>query len=87
MYKISEQQILNPKVLSVPILAITMKIPKMAKVVYRQMPAPRDLPPKIPALRAKIRMQKPQIGGNFLCKSSGVLASTGWCGGDGYGKN
>ena len=33
-YKISEQQ---------PILAIIMKNPKMANIVYRQMPTPREL--------------------------------------------
>ena len=37
----------------------------MAEIVYRQMPAPRDIPQKIPAPRAKIRMQKPQSGGEF----------------------
>ena len=31
-----------------PILATTMKIPKMAKIVYGQMSAPRDLPEKTP---------------------------------------
>ena len=44
----------------------------MAKIVYRQMPAPRELSQQIPAPRAKARMQKPQGGGKFLVKSSGV---------------
>ena len=39
-----------------------MKIPKMAKVVYRQMPAPR----------AKARMQKPQGGSEILVQMPGV---------------
>ena len=38
----------------------------MAKIVYRQMPAPRELPQQMPAPRAKARMQKPQGGGKFL---------------------
>ena len=44
----------------------------MAKIVYRQMLAHRGLPPKNPRTRAKIRMQKPQSGGNFGCKSPGA---------------
>ena len=59
-----------------------MKIPKMAEIVYRQMPAPRDIPQKIPAPRAKIRMQKPQSGGEFSVQIPG-----GARGGDGHGKN
>ena len=51
-----------------PILAIVMKIPKMAEIVYRQMPAPREIPQQIPAPQAKARMQKPQGGGKFLVK-------------------
>ena len=43
----------------------------MAEIVYRQMPAPRDIPPKIPAPRAKIRMQKPQSGGEFSVQIPG----------------
>ena len=41
MYKISEQP---PKCCQSPILAIIMKILKVAKIVYRQMSTPRDLP-------------------------------------------
>ena len=43
-----------------------MKISKMANIVYRQVPAPRELPQQIPAPRAKVLMQKPQGGGKFL---------------------
>ena len=43
----------------------------MAEIVYRQMPAPRDIPQKIPAPRAKIRMQKPQSGGEFSVQIPG----------------
>ena len=38
----------------------------MAKIVYRQMPAARELPQQIPTPGAKARMQKPQGGGKFL---------------------
>ena len=44
----------------------------MAEIVYRQMPAPRDIPQKMPAPRAKIRMQKPQSGGEFSVQIPGV---------------
>ena len=64
MYKISEQKN-SQKCCQSPIPAIIMRIPKMAKIVFRQMPAPRDLPQSIPALRTKITMQKPQSGGKF----------------------
>ena len=43
-----------------------MEILKMAEIMYRQMPVPRDLPQQISTARAKIRMQKPA---NFWCKS------------------
>ena len=59
-----------------------MKIPKMAKIVYRQMPAPRELPQQMPAPRAKARMQKPQGGDKCLVQIPGGA----WGGeGDGYG--
>ena len=48
-----------------------MKIPEMAKIVYRQMPAPRELPQQMPAPWAKARMQKPQGGGKFLVQIPG----------------
>ena len=44
----------------------------MAKIVYRQMPAPRELSQQIPAPRAKARMQSPRVGANCWCKSPGV---------------
>ena len=47
----------------------------MAKIVYRQMSAPRELSQQIPP--AKGRMQKPQGGANFWCKSPGVRGR-GW---------
>ena len=45
----------------------------MAKFVYRQMPAPRELSQQIPAPPppAKARMQKPQGGGKFLVQIPG----------------
>ena len=43
----------------------------MAKSVYRQMPAIRELSQQIPAPRLKARMQKPQGGGKFLAQISG----------------
>ena len=49
----------------------------MAEIVKRQMPAPRDIPQKIPAPRAKIRMQKPQSGGEFSVQIPGG-ARGGW---------
>ena len=42
----------------------------MAKIVYRQMPAPRELSQQIPP-PAKARMQKPQGGGTFLVQIPG----------------
>ena len=38
----------------------------MAKIVYRQMPAPRKLPQQIPTSQAKARIKKPQGGDKFL---------------------
>ena len=43
----------------------------MANIVYRQMPASRELPRQIPAPRGKARMQKPQGGGKFLVQIHG----------------
>ena len=48
-----------------------MEIPKIAKIVYRQMPAPRELSQQIPAPRAKARMQKSQSVGKFLVQIPG----------------
>ena len=44
----------------------------MSNIVYRQMPAPRELPQQTPSPRAKARMQKPQGGGKFLVQIPGV---------------
>ena len=46
---------------------------KMAKIVYRQMPAPRELSQQIPAPRLKARTQKPQGRGKFLVQIPGSL--------------
>ena len=59
-----------------------MKIPE---IVYRQMPATRNLPKKSPS-PGKIRMQKPQcknakVGGKFSVQIPRGAR------GDGYGKN
>ena len=43
---------------------------KMAEIVHRQMPAPRELPQQISAPRTKAEMQKPQGGGKFLVQIS-----------------
>ena len=54
----------------------------MTKFVYRQMPAPRELPQQIPPPPpAKARIQKPQGEGKFLVQILGGAR------GDGYGKN
>ena len=62
---------MNPKCCQSPILSIIMKISKMANIVYRQMPAPREPPQQILAGRAKAWMQKPHGGANFWCRSPG----------------
>ena len=56
-----------------------MKISKVANIVYRQMPAPRELPQQIPTPRAKAWMQKPQGGRKCLVQISGDAR------GDGHG--
>ena len=53
----------------------------MANIIYRQMPAPRELSQQIPAPWAKAWMQKPQGLKKFLVQIPGVR------GGDGYGWN
>ena len=53
----------------------------MAKIVHRQMPAPKKLSQQIPAPRAKARMQKPQGGVKLLVQIPGGARE----GGDGYG--
>ena len=55
-----------------PILAIMVKIPKIAKIVYRQMPAPQP--------RQKLGYKSPRVGQTFGANPRG-------CSGDGYGKN
>ena len=59
----------------------------MAKLVYRQMPAsrelpqqmpaPRELPQQMPSPRAKARMQKPQSEGKCLVQIPGVRGGGG----------
>ena len=61
-----------PKCCQSPIPAIIMKIPKMANIVYRQMPAPRELPQQISAPEQKLGCKSPRVGANFWCKSPGV---------------
>ena len=43
----------------------------MAKIVYRQMPAPRELFQQMPTPQAKARMLMPQGGDKFLVQISG----------------
>ena len=49
----------------------------MAKIVYRQMPAPRELPQQMPAPWTKARIQKPQCGGKFLVQIPGGMRRGG----------
>ena len=49
----------------------------MAEIVYRQMPAPRDIPQKIPAPGQKLGCKSPRVGESFQCKSPGVRGG-GW---------
>ena len=51
---------------------IIMKITKVAKTVYRQMPANRDLSQQIPDPGQKLGPKSPRAGTNFKCKSTGV---------------
>ena len=64
-HKISEQQI-NPKVSSVASSCHYNRNSKMAKIGYRQMPAPPELSQQIPAPWAKARMQKAPGWGQFF---------------------
>ena len=57
--------------LSVASLAITMEIPKMAKIVYKRMPAPWELSQQIPAPGQKLGCQSPRVGANFLVQIPG----------------
>ena len=58
--------------LSVAGYAIIMEIPKMAKIVYRQMPAPWELSQQIPAPWQNLGFKSSRVGANFLCKFPGV---------------
>ena len=49
----------------------------MAKIVYEQMPAPRELPQQMPAPGAKARIQNPQGGGKFLVQIPGGARGEG----------
>ena len=49
----------------------------MAKILYRQMPAPRRAAQQIPAPQATAWMQKPQGGDKFLLQIPGG-ARGGW---------
>ena len=44
----------------------------MAKIVYRQMPAPRELCQQIPVPGQKLGCKSPRVGANFFCKSPGM---------------
>ena len=44
----------------------------MAKIVYRQMPAPRELSQQIPAPGQKLGCKIPRVRANFWCKFPGV---------------
>ena len=61
------------------VASIIMKIPKMAEIIYRQMPVPQKLSQQIPTPQAKARMRKPQGGEKFLVQIPGGA----W--GDGFG--
>ena len=50
----------------------------MAKIVYRQMPAPWELPQQMPDPRAKARMQKPQGGSKFFVQIPGGAREDGY---------
>ena len=72
-HKISKQQI-NPKVLSVASSCHCNGISKMAKIVYRQMATPQELPQQIPTSFQKLGCKR--AGANFWSKSLGV--HRGW---------
>ena len=46
----------------------------MAKIIYRQMLAPRDVFQQILAPGQKLGCKSPRVGANFWCKSPGVHA-------------
>ena len=49
----------------------------MADIVYRQMPAPRELPQQIPAHGQILGCKSPRVRANFWCKSLGVRGGGG----------
>ena len=68
----SEQQI-NPKVLSVASSCHYNGKTKYGKIVYSQMPAPRELSEEITAPpRQKLGCKSPRVEANFWCESPGV---------------
>ena len=44
----------------------------MARIVYKQMPAPRELSQQILATGQKLGCKSPRVGANFWCKCPGV---------------
>ena len=50
----------------------------MAEIVYRQMPAPRELSQQIPASWAKARMQKPQGARGQIFGANPQGCAGGW---------
>ena len=78
MYKISEQQLLNPKVGSVTISCDNNENSKNGKDCLKTNARPSEPTPKGPP--ANIRMQKPQNGSKFSVQILGAGR------GDGYGK-
>ena len=68
--KISEQQLLNPKVWDVPNSCDNEKS-KDGKYVCRQMPALWDLPTELPSSGRKLGCKSPRVVTNFRCKSRG----------------
>ena len=49
----------------------------MAKIVYRQMPTPRELSQQIPAQGQNLGFKSPRVRANFWCKSPGVRRGGG----------
>ena len=50
----------------------------MANIVYREMPAPRELPQQIPAPGQKLGCKNPQGGGKFLVQILGGARGGGY---------
>ena len=61
----SEQQILNPKLLSVANSCDKNENQKMAKIVHRHMPASHDLPQKIPSPGQNVGCKTSEWGQSF----------------------